>query len=131
MAPAPSRTIRPALPLLLLALTAVAGLVDAVSYLGLGHIFTANMTGNVVFLGFAVAGAQGLSVARSFTALVAFLAGAVIGGRLAARMSTGPEHHWTRVAFGGEAALLLVSAVLAIGSGSSIAGSTLTLVIVL
>jgi uncharacterized membrane protein YoaK (UPF0700 family) len=41
----------------LLGLTAVTGLVDAVSYLALGHVFTANMTGNVVFLGFAAAGA--------------------------------------------------------------------------
>jgi len=35
----------------LLALTAVTGLVDAVSYLRLGRVFVANMTGNVVFLG--------------------------------------------------------------------------------
>ncbi len=44
------------LPPALLVLTGVTGLVDAVSFLGLGHIFTANMTGNVVFLGFAAAG---------------------------------------------------------------------------
>jgi hypothetical protein len=42
------------LPIALLVLTLVTGLVDAVSYLGLGHVFTANMTGNVVLLGFAV-----------------------------------------------------------------------------
>src|SRR5262249_59224931 len=65
----------------LLALTFVTGIVDAVSYLGLGHVFTANMTGNVVLLGFAVAGASGLSVTRSSLSLVAFLAGAVCGGR--------------------------------------------------
>src|SRR6266566_1919803 len=64
------------LPPALLVLTGVTGLVDAVSFLGLGHIFTANMTGNVVFLGFAAAGVPGLSVARSSTSLVAFLAGA-------------------------------------------------------
>jgi len=40
----------------LLGLTAVTGIVDAVSFLGLGHIFTANMTGNIVFLGFAIGG---------------------------------------------------------------------------
>jgi hypothetical protein len=33
------------LPPLLLALTAVTGLVDAASYLKLGHVFVANMTG--------------------------------------------------------------------------------------
>jgi hypothetical protein len=53
----------------LLALTVVTGLIDAISFLGLGHIFTANMTGNVVFLAFAPGGAQGLSAIRSVTAL--------------------------------------------------------------
>ncbi|WP_406196152.1 DUF1275 domain-containing protein [Kitasatospora sp. NBC_01560] len=67
---------------LLLALTVVTGLVDAVSYLALGHVFVANMTGNVVFLGFAVAGAPGLSAPASLTALAAFLLGALAGGRL-------------------------------------------------
>ena len=57
-------------------LTVVTGLVDAVSYLALGHVFVANMTGNVVFLGFALAGAPGLSAPASLAALVAFLVGA-------------------------------------------------------
>ena len=70
------------LPVLLLALTAVTGFVDAVSYLALGHVFTANMTGNVVFLGFAMAKVPELSVARSGTALGAFVIGATLGGRL-------------------------------------------------
>src|SRR5258708_12061051 len=65
----------------LLSLTAVTGLVDAVSVLGLGRVFTANMTGNVVFLGFAAAGAPGLSLVRSGAALLAFVIGAAIGGR--------------------------------------------------
>src|SRR3989475_7803683 len=64
----------------LLVLTAVSGIVDAVSFLGLGHIFTANMTGNVAFLAFAVVGAPGISVLRSLTSLAAFLSGAVLGG---------------------------------------------------
>ena len=63
-------------------LTVVSGLIDAVSYLGLGHVFTANMTGNVVLLGFAAAGAPGFSVAASLASLTAFLAGAVCAGRL-------------------------------------------------
>ena len=50
----------------LLILSLVTGIVDAVSVLGFG-VFTANMTGNVVFLGFAVAGASGFSIARSAT----------------------------------------------------------------
>src|SRR5262244_4573036 len=64
----------------LLALTAVSGMVDAVSFLELGHTFTANMTGNVVFLAFAAAGAPDISVARSITSLAAFLSGAALGG---------------------------------------------------
>jgi Predicted membrane protein len=57
------------LPPLLLVLTFVTGLVDAASYLKLGHVFVANMTGNVVFLGFALAGAAGLSLWASLAAM--------------------------------------------------------------
>src|SRR2546428_376907 len=61
---------RPAsLPLLLLALTVTTGLIDAVSVLGLGRGFTANMTGNVVFLGFALARVPGVSLVRSLAGL--------------------------------------------------------------
>ncbi|WP_035803169.1 YoaK family protein [Kitasatospora mediocidica] len=83
------RTLLPAegdrhgpLPPLLLGLTLVTGLVDAVSYLLLGRVFVANMTGNVVFLGFALAGAPGFSLAASATALGAFGFGALLGGRI-------------------------------------------------
>ena len=69
-------------PAVLLSMTAVTGLVDAVSFLGLGHVFTANMTGNVVFLGFALGGAPGLSAPRSLVALGCFFIGAVAGGRI-------------------------------------------------
>ncbi|CAG6394747.1 DUF1275 domain-containing protein [Streptomyces cocklensis] len=75
------------LPPLMLALTVVTGVVDAVTYLGLGHVFVANMTGNVVFLGFALAGAQGLSALASVVSLAAFLAGALSGGRVAVRLA--------------------------------------------
>jgi uncharacterized membrane protein YoaK (UPF0700 family) len=61
----------------------VTGVVDAVSYVALGHVFVANMTGNVVFLAFALAGAPGLSAPASIAALGAFLLGAVAGGRIA------------------------------------------------
>src|SRR6185503_17419800 len=71
------------LPPLLLGLTVVTGLIDAFSYLALGHVFVANMTGNVVFLAFALAGAPGFSIGASLIALFAFIAGAAIGGRLA------------------------------------------------
>src|ERR1700722_8242946 len=67
---------------LLLSLTVVTGMVDAFSYLVLGHVFVANMTGNVVFLGFALVGAPGFSLAASLTAVAGFLVGAGAGGRL-------------------------------------------------
>ncbi|MET7520426.1 YoaK family protein [Streptomyces sp. NPDC005480] len=76
------------LPPLLLTLTLVTGLVDAVSYLALGHVFVANMTGNVVFLGFALVGAANLSALASVVALAAFLVGALTGGRLGTRFAT-------------------------------------------
>ncbi len=72
------------LPPLLLLMTLVTGLVDAFSYLVLGHVFVANMTGNIVFLGFALAGAGGFSIVASATALVAFAVGALVGGRIGA-----------------------------------------------
>lgn len=56
-------------------LTVVTGLVDAVSFLRLGHVFVANMTGNIVFIGLALVGAPEFSLGRSLTALAAFVAG--------------------------------------------------------
>ncbi len=73
------------LPPTLVALTLLTGVVDAASYLRLGHVFVANMTGNVAFLGFALAGAGGLAVSSSLTAIGAFLLGAVLGGRIVVR----------------------------------------------
>ena len=98
-----------------MALTVVTGLVDAVSFLGLGHVFTANMTGNVVFLGFAVAGAPGLSIPRSLTSLVAFLFGAVAGGRIGVAMAAGTRRRWLLTIAVAEAALLFVAAVASVG----------------
>jgi uncharacterized membrane protein YoaK (UPF0700 family) len=103
------------LPIALLALTGVTGLVDAVSFLGLGHVFTANMTGNVVFLGFAVAGAPGLSIPRSSTSLVAFLVGAALGGRLGVAMAAASRRRWLFTVAASEAALLFAAGLVAIG----------------
>ncbi len=72
------------LPTLLFILTLVTGLVDAISYLKLGHVFVANMTGNVVFLGFAVADPKDFSIPASLIAIAAFMAGALAGGGLGA-----------------------------------------------
>jgi len=105
-------------PLLLYLFTAVTGLVDAVSYIGLGHVFTANMTGNIVLLGFAFAGVPGLSAFRSLLALAAFLVGAVIGGRLATTLAPLSSNRWRMTAFGCEAVFLLGSTVASIVSVS-------------
>ncbi|MEU3344404.1 YoaK family protein [Streptomyces sp. NPDC006700] len=97
----------------LLGLTVVSGLIDAVSYLGLGHVFTANMTGNVVVLGFAAAGAPGFSVPHTAASLVCFLVGATVGGRVALRYGTGSRRTWARVILAAEAVLVAASAVVA------------------
>jgi uncharacterized membrane protein YoaK (UPF0700 family) len=77
-------------PAILLILTFVTGIVDAVSYLALGHVFTANMTGNVVLLGFAAAGVRSLSAVRSLVALACFVVGAIFGGRVPEPQVPGP-----------------------------------------
>ncbi len=67
----------------LLGLTFVTGLIDAASLLGLGHVFVANMTGNIVFLGFSLLGEGSTSLTGAVLALCGFLLGALIGGRCA------------------------------------------------
>lgn len=91
----------------------MTGVVDAVSYLHLGHVFVANMTGNVVFLGFALAGASGLSAATSAAAIAAFLLGAFAGGALLAAQ---PRHRGRilRAATTAQAALLALTLLLAL-----------------
>ena len=73
------------LPALLLVLTVATGVVDSVSILALGRVFIANMTGNVVFIGFALAGAPGFSLAAALFALAGFLIGAAAGGGVIGR----------------------------------------------
>ncbi|GAY12890.1 YoaK family protein [Pseudonocardia sp. N23] len=70
------------LPALLLVLTFVSGVVDAISILSVGRVFVANMTGNVVFIGFALAGVEGFSLSASLIAVAGFIVGALSGGRL-------------------------------------------------
>src|SRR3989442_4930826 len=98
------------LPLALLTLTGVTGVIDAVSFLGLGRVFTANMTGNVVLLGFAVAGAPGLSIPRSAVSLVAFLVGAGAGGHMGHYIAGGSLRLWLLTASLRVTALLSASA---------------------
>ncbi len=69
------------LPGLLVGLTMVTGLVDAFSFLRLEHVFVANMTGNVIFLGFGLAGVGNIAVLASLVAILAFTLGAAFAGR--------------------------------------------------
>jgi uncharacterized membrane protein YoaK (UPF0700 family) len=73
----------------MLVLTFSTGVVDAVGYLGLDKVFTGNMTGNVVILGMAVAGAEDLPVVGPALALVGFMLGAALGGRVLRRAPVG------------------------------------------
>ncbi|HTA15978.1 MAG TPA: DUF1275 family protein [Solirubrobacteraceae bacterium] len=114
------------LPPVLLALTLTTGLIDAASYLGLGHVFTANMTGNIVLLGFGLANAGGLPVVAPLISLGAFLLGAAAGGRLGVGVAKQHERI-VLLAVGSEVALLAIAAAVAVaihvrvGSGSAYA----------
>lgn len=105
------------LPPLLLALTVVTGLVDAFSYLVLGHVFVANMTGNVVFLAFSLAGASGFSVTASLLALAAFVLGALLGGRAGRRLA---RHRGRLLLAAGGAQTLLVAAAWVIAAAADL-----------
>ncbi|MCC3282176.1 YoaK family protein [Arthrobacter caoxuetaonis] len=87
---------------LMLSLTFSTGVIDAVGYLGLDNVFTGNMTGNVVLLGMAFAGGTGLPVLRPALALVFFMLGAALAGRMLRR---GPEGWSGRIS----AALMIVA----------------------
>jgi uncharacterized membrane protein YoaK (UPF0700 family) len=115
---------------LLLAMTVVTGLVDAMSYLALGRVFVANMTGNVVFLGFAWAGDASLSAQASILALLAFLLGALVGGELATRVGA---HRGVHLATGavGTLGLLVAALVLAVVADQPYAGTSRDALIVL
>lgn len=102
------------LPGLLLFLSATTGLVDAASVLGLGKVFTANMTGNIVFLGFAAAGTPGFAIAPFVVAIATFMLGAVIAGRLGNAHVERPLRHWLVRAAIIETALLWIAALIAL-----------------
>jgi uncharacterized membrane protein YoaK (UPF0700 family) len=86
--------------------------VDAASYLRLGHVFAANMTGNVVLLGFGIAGAGGLPVVAPVVSLIAFLFGARLGIRLGPRKAGG-EAGALPAALVFEAAVLVTATIVA------------------
>jgi uncharacterized membrane protein YoaK (UPF0700 family) len=103
----------------LLLATVVAGVADAVSFLGLGRVFVALMTGNVIFVGFGIASAPGISVTRSLVALAAFLLGSAAGAALARRMGA-RRRSWLPTAFGVEAACLAFALGLDLGGLSGV-----------
>jgi uncharacterized membrane protein YoaK (UPF0700 family) len=109
---------RGALTIALVALTFSTGLIDALSFIAIGHVFTANMTGNIVFLAFAVGGAQGLSAARSGASLLAFMAGALCGGLFNVRHSSWTQARLLKHASAIEAALLVIATSFAVITGS-------------
>src|SRR6266571_970323 len=98
----------------LFGLTFVTGLIDAVSFLGLGHVFTANMTGNVVFVGFA---------------LGAVASGGVVGGMVTSRRPRTPARHLL-IAMYAEILLLSVAVTAALVTGNEVTSVSVYLLIV-
>lgn len=109
MSIAPSIPLKTPAPLvrLLLLLSATTGMVDAASILGMDKVFTANMTGNVVFAAFAAVGAKGFHVSYYLTALTAFMAGAVLAGRISRQSRPARLSHWLVVAASVESGMLI------------------------
>ncbi|MGD0197096.1 MAG: YoaK family protein [Solirubrobacteraceae bacterium] len=123
-------SMRHPLTLALLALTFSTGTVDAVSYLRLDHVFTANMTGSIALLGFGIAGAGGLPVLAPLIALAAFVVGAGAGGLLAHELADRQQRHLA-CALTAEGTMLAVAAILAAVAnprvGSAVAYSMIVL----
>ena len=105
---------------LMLALTFTTGIVDAVGYLGLDRVFTGNMTANVVILGMALVGADGLPILGPALALVGFMAGAAFGGRML-RRAAGAWTALTTWLFAGVAVTMIGLAVVLIAVGEDLA----------
>jgi uncharacterized membrane protein YoaK (UPF0700 family) len=99
----------------LLLLTFGTGMIDAISVLVLGHVFVANMTGNVIFLGFWFVPHTVVDVTAALVAFVSFLAGTVIGGRFARHLQH-DTRRWVAVALGVESVVLVTLSTLA-GTG--------------
>src|SRR5438067_7785412 len=93
------------LELVLIVVTFVTGMVDAVTYLGFGHVFAANMTGNVIVLGFALVGTGDISATGSVVSLAGFIAGATGGARLGTVLHD-TRHRWLVTMLGLETVLL-------------------------
>jgi uncharacterized membrane protein YoaK (UPF0700 family) len=102
----------------MLALTFSTGVIDAAGYLGLDRVFTGNMTGNVVILGMGLAGADDLPVLGPIVALVAFVVGAAVAGRVGRGAATGWSGR-TSVLLGAVTIALLVAAGMGVARGAT------------
>ncbi len=120
--PAPEDRHGPLMPLMIV-LTFLTGVVDATSYLKFGHVFVANMTGNLVFLGFALAGAAGLSAITSLVALGSFLVGALLSGYLGAR-NADHRGRLLRAASVTQCSLILAALIVALAVGEPLSSGT-------
>jgi len=110
--PTAAASLDHALVRVLLALTLTTGLLDITSYVGLGRVFTANQTGNLVLLAGSIAKSGDLSSAAPVVSLVAFVVGAGAVG-LATRLSTHRQSTLVVRVLAAETVLLGAAAVLA------------------
>ena len=99
----------------LLLLTFATGIVDAVSVLVLGHVFVANMTGNVIFLGFWFVPHPVVDMTAALVAFVELRGGRGARGPLARHLDN-EVRRWLTVALGVEVVVLVALSILA-GTG--------------
>jgi uncharacterized membrane protein YoaK (UPF0700 family) len=111
--PGPARVAPPEPPALptLLVLAFVTGVIDATSFLALGGVFSAMMTGNVVFLGLGLSGGAHTSVTGPLLAIAAYVTASAFAALLARRLA-GPVFG-TRTANAVEIGLLAAACVVA------------------
>ncbi|WP_336207514.1 YoaK family protein [Nonomuraea sp. LPB2021202275-12-8] len=106
------------LTVVLILLTGVTGVVEAVSYLGLDRLFTAVMTGNILFVGFGLVD-DAIPIAGSAVALVAFSVGALASHRVNGALARRHPDRWLTYAVCGEGVLIMVAALIALGLPSN------------
>ncbi|GAA1243605.1 hypothetical protein GCM10009665_38050 [Kitasatospora nipponensis] len=99
-------------------LTVTSGVIDAVSFLALGHAFAALATGNLLLLAFGLTGSAGLSIARPALALVSFVLGAA-GAHLVITRRRAHGQHWFALGLLAESALLATAGGYAVATGGS------------
>jgi uncharacterized membrane protein YoaK (UPF0700 family) len=120
----------PLLPMLL-GLTVVSGVVDAYSFLQMGHLFVANVTGDVLFIAFGIAGAQGFSAPAALITLIVFFLGAFLGGRIFTYFGVHRGHLLAIVAAIEATLLAVATGFAATLDGSPVNGDKYTLIVLL